>query len=451
MPPSSPSLRPLSARATFRRAGRAASVIGAGCLLSALSCSHDSHLVVTLISGDTPFVDVAIVEVEVQNAGMSTTLIYDRSRDPEPSTPITTSMPKTFSVAFTPSRSGDVTVRVFARSQAGACVGEGSTTTVIQKGDISRTTVALFHSTACGSHDGGPPPPQDGGVTFPGCNPAAHGLMCPVAQTCFVNCSTQRGMCVTAGNRGPGEACTSNNDCMPGTQCFDYGGIPGCAAGTKVCLRFCASDAQCAAGQGAGGAAPGGASMDGGGAGGMGSSSGGMTGASAADAGASVDAASPDGGGGQGGGAGGASGIAAATPRTAAGANSLGPSACQNAVVCDLTTTTYKTCTFACDPRGEGTLGCPAGLLCFLYKNPIPGKPDSPDCNCREPPPNRMGTDGAPCTSSVSCAPGHICNQTGGTLTCRRLCKMSSPGDCTAPQGCSRLENNDTFGVCVGA
>ena len=108
--------------------------------------------------------------------------------------------------------------------------------------------------------------------------------------------------------------------------------------------------------------------------------------------------------------------------------------------------TSYKTCSFACDPRGNGQLGCPAGLFCFLYRDSATGQ-DNPDCGCRAP--TRVGTDGQACVSSASCAPGYICNMMGGTQVCRKLCKMTSPGDCAAPQICGALQNNSVFGVCV--
>jgi len=190
------------------------------------------------------------------------------------------------------------------------------------------------------------------------------------------------GMCIPGGARGPGEACASNNDCMPGTQCFDYGSIPGCAAGTKICLRFCADDAQCTG-----------------------------AGATEADAGAT-----------------------------------LVPSACRNPVSCGPTVTSYHTCTFACDPRGDATTGCPAGLNCFLFADQA-GGPERPDCSCREP--SRTGTDGADCTTSSNCAPGLICNEMGGTRKCRKLCTMGSTGECGGTQGCMNLLNNNVFGVCI--
>ncbi|MES1209087.1 MAG: hypothetical protein ABUS79_24380, partial [Pseudomonadota bacterium] len=212
---------------------------------------------------------------------------------------------------------------------------------------------------------------------------------CPTAgQTCFVNCQTSMGMCIPGGTKGPGEACATNNDCMPGTQCFNYGSIPGCAANTKICLKFCASDGQCTA---ATGATP--------------------------DAGTTGDAGAPP----------------------------LVPSACKNPVSCSSTVTSYRTCTFACDPRGDGTTGCPAGLFCFLYAD-LAGGPESPDCNCRDP--KSVGTDGATCTTSTDCAPGFLCNEMGGVRACRQLCKMGATGEC-GTKGCMNLVNNDVFGVCI--
>jgi hypothetical protein len=124
-------------------------------------------------------------------------------------------------------------------------------------------------------------------------------------------------------------------------------------------------------------------------------------------------------------------------------------STCRNPVICDsVTTTAYKTCSFACDPRGDATMGCAAGLACFLFQNPDPTKEDLPDCSCRDP--SRTRTDGMACTRSADCAPGHICNMMAGTMTCRRLCKMSDPGNCGTAT-CAALANSTTYGVCIPA
>jgi hypothetical protein len=380
--------------------------LAVACLATQSSCSRDSFLVVTL-TANRAFDNVGWVDVEVQAAeGPSmATLHYDRSASPisfgtvaEPS--------KTLSIGFTPDRSGLVNLIVTVRTPDRSCIiGTGSAQDApIKKGDISSVMVAMLHLANCPNPDGGTPDEgstTDGPVTFAGCDPAMPGAMCATNQTCFVDCVNNRGMCVAGGTKGAGETCSGNADCMPGTQCFDYSTVPGCAAGTRVCLKFCAADSQCSSGV-----------MGSGGAGG-------------------------------GGGSGGTGGSGGATGGTGSG---LSASACRDPVVCDSTVTTYKTCSFGCDPRGQANLGCPAGLLCFLYKDPA-GGPDSPNCSCREP--TRIGTNGVPCGSSAACAPGYICNMMSTTQVCRKLCKLDSPTDCVAPQTCNALQNNP-FGVCLG-
>jgi hypothetical protein len=125
--------------------------------------------------------------------------------------------------------------------------------------------------------------------------------------------------------------------------------------------------------------------------------------------------------------------------------NATGTSTCRDPVYCPAATT-YKTCGFACDPRGNATTGCPMGLACFLFQDPAGGQ-DSPSCGC--PAGSRVGVDGASCASSNDCAPGFLCDQMAGAQVCRRLCKMSSPTDCTGGADCAPLTNNTVFGVCI--
>jgi len=391
-----------------------------GAAAATAGCSHDSYVVLTLMAstGELPNVTDVAVRVRQYPSGMPESLLVWHTLDH----PRTIDMKKglSLSVSFTPDRSGQADFMVDAFNAAG-CVAEGSLRTPIAQGETKREQVVLIATTSCtlarrandggigdsrpagtggaggtggaatastGGRGGGGSTGGAGGaggvVTFNGCDPAAP-TSCASGQTCFVDCQARTGMCIGGGARGPGETCTSNNDCMPGPQCFDYSGTSdtGCPSSLKVCLKFCSGDAQCTATAGAG---PGALALEG----------------------------------------------------------------CRNPVVCPAAggggfTTSYKNCSFACDPRGAATTGCPAGLYCFLYGDPTRGE-DSPDCGCRVP--SRKGADGDACFSSSDCAPGLICNAMGGTLTCRRLCKMSSAGDCGAAT-CSPLTNNTTYGVCM--
>lgn len=381
---------------------------------AASGCARDSYLLVTLISADTTFSDVSTVDVTVSGVA---------GRDPValptyvPATPVSFGQPMTdgrvrFSVAFTPSVVGKVTLEVTVGSATIPCLGFGKVADVmISRGGTSAIEIQVHHTTggACPGLSSGPdagsdtgadadanaPPDSTSPTTFPGCDPTAP-TACAAGQSCFVDCTTKATRCVAAGTHGPGESCTTANDCALGSQCFDLSTRPGCAAATRLCLPLCADDSQC-------GASP------------------------------ESDAASP--------------------PFHYPGGS------CTTAVECaDALTTTYKTCTFACDPRGTATKGCPSGLLCFLFHRATGD--DGPDCGCREP--TRTGTDGASCVSSASCAPGFVCNESNGTLACRRLCLLAgtgagagagdaavTPGSECGDKTCTPLSTNPTFGACL--
>lgn len=233
--------------------------------------------------------------------------------------------------------------------------------------------------------------PNPDGATFPGCDPANP--VCGAGNTCQVNCgaSPRVAACTPAGKGKQGAACTANLDCEPGSQCFKYAS-PGCAV--SVCLRFCSGEAQCAPAAGDGGATDGGAP-------GIGTQS-----------------------------------------------------TCAGPVQCGAILTSYRTCTFACDPResarAANASSCPAGLACLIV-----GDRDQVDCACPEA--SRTGTDGADCTGGAQCAPGYICNMMSGVKKCRALCRCDvSAGLCTAPndcratgKSCNPLTNDTLFGVCL--
>jgi hypothetical protein len=433
-------------------------VLGATLLATTLSfssCSHDSYLVVTLTSGDTQFTDVSWVDVDVSGSGsggvvFSPTLSYG-VRDPLTFGP---APGVTLSISFTPSRSGSVDLFVTARDASRKCVGTGTKLgAMIKKGDVASVSVQLRHD--CPDGDGGQvPDAADGGVTFKGCDPAMPAASCASGQTCFVNCTSKTGMCVAGGTKGPGETCISNTDCMPGTQCFDYSNVTGCAAGTRICLKFCANDAMCSAGKspgadagvsgaGGAGAAPGAGTGSGGG---MGTTAGGAGGAGGGTNGAAGGAAGMASGGAAGAGTGMGTTMFSPALTLAAAPSDLTASACRNPVACSSTlVTSYRTCSFSCDPRVPATTGCPPGLTCFLYRDPVTGK-DNPDCGCKEP--ARVKTDGMTCVAPDECAPGHVCNMMSGTLICRKLCQMNSPGVCPSPKTCQPLTGT-AFGVCL--
>jgi len=326
------------------------------------ACSDDSYLVLTLRSDGTAFAGITKIAVQVTAAAGQPMATRTFTVGGSTGVTISADTPKSLSVSFSPDRSGVVYVTVNAG--ATTCIAAGTVATSIVKGGTARATVTLAAAGCTAPADAG----ADAAQTFPGCDPAVAGS-CPATQTCYVDCASRMGQCVPGGTKGPGEACASNNDCAPGTQCFDFN----CPTTTRVCLKFCAGDDACAA-----------------------------------------------------------------------LSNSAGTSTCRDPVLCpDLTT--YRTCGFACDPRGAATVGCPSGLNCFLFADPAGGQ-DSPSCGC--PAASRVGTDGTTCTASSDCAAGFICDQMNGGQFCRRLCRMDSAGDCSG-KTCTALANNSTFGVCL--
>lgn len=164
--------------------------------------------------------------------------------------------PKTLSVDFSSGIAGTVSFRVQALGDHG-CLGEGTRDVVIRKGSVAEGIVSLSAAACPSGVDGGAPDGGDGGPTFPGCDPMSPatgaGTVCTGSQVCQVDCPMLKTDCVPGGQGAPGSLCSTNADCAPGSQCFDYAGT-GCAV--KVCLRFCNRTADCAA-FGDGGAGPG--------------------------------------------------------------------------------------------------------------------------------------------------------------------------------------------------
>ena len=120
-------------------------------------------------------------------------------------------------------------------------------------------------------------------------------------------------------------------------------------------------------------------------------------------------------------------------------------SVCQGNVSCPtdggVIPTAYHTCTFACDPRGTATTGCPAGLHCFLVDTM-----DQVDCNCTAA--TQIQTEGQACTRGSDCAPGFLCDRS--TLKCQKVCKIGgAASDCATGQSCTQLTNDMNYGVCL--
>jgi hypothetical protein len=369
------------------------------CALASLAlgaCSKPkSYVVLGLRSADTRViapVTKVVVDVEQPTSSLSKTLSYTTS---DPLVIDTTNTHNDLSVSFTGGRSGPVGLSVQVFDDTGCLLARRDDVSVtIREGDTVSTLVFLEVVSNCQSADGGADGPE-AGVIFPGCDPVEPQAMCAGGQTCQVDCTLMKGECTAGGTGGPGQPCTTNKDCQPGSQCFDYSGT-GCAV--KVCLRFCNDDAHCGPAGGNSGGSP--------------------------DAGA--DASAPPSG-----------------PR----------SVCEGIVPCGQVVTGYHTCTFGCDPRQAaiqaGQTGCPSGLACLVV-----GSMDQVDCAC--PGASRTGADGSPCTGGADCAPGYLCNTMEGAQRCRAVCRCdaknmtcTAANECAGGKTCSALTNETTFGVCL--
>ncbi|MBN2573473.1 MAG: hypothetical protein JXP73_02810 [Deltaproteobacteria bacterium] len=287
------------------------------CLVALLpACKDDAYAVVSVLTFADSVSGVAQFRVHVHNDSAEDTLVYPR--EATESLTLDTSHPVTFSVQFGASRGGPVTFEVEALDAAGATLGYGTTSGTIEQGKVFRVTVLIVVGALRPVHG------LDGGTLT--CDPYAPAVACGPGQTCGLLCGGTEpavGMCYAAGAGAPGDACASNNDCAPGSQCFTLSAL-GCSVMT--CLRFCDHD----------------------------------------------DAACAETG-----------------------------SFCNVPIACG-STPPFAACSRPCDPTGSGTVGCAAGLACFIYAD------ETTDCACAG-----LGAAGAACTQN------HGCNGEPGCGGCR--------------------------------
>ncbi len=217
-----------------------------------LGCSSpQSYIVLLLESSSTPIANVAQITVVVsQGTTEMETLTY---RAGDLASAINNSDANanmgTLSVSFSGNRTGDIKFLVTALDIHGCAIGVGAALINIIKGATNEGIVFLAPEESCTGDAGAPDLPP--GSSFPGCEPSA--LSCPAAQSCQLDCQARSNICAAAGSSPAGGTCPGMTGCAPGSQCFDYSAL-GC--GTQLCLKFCATDADCAA-LGDGGVGPG--------------------------------------------------------------------------------------------------------------------------------------------------------------------------------------------------
>jgi hypothetical protein len=216
--------------ATAARAALFGAVLVAGC------SGGKSYALVTVRAASGEFTNVAQFGVYLTNGpSRKDTLYYPRS----PGGPYRVSATDTvdFSVSFSSSYLGELTVGVAPLNISGDPLGYGEATRNIDPGGTLQMDVVV-------QRDALPPEPVgDGGLPPPACEPTNPGT-CGAANTCYVRCfgGTGVGTCTPSGQGQPGHPCNSNLDCAAGSQCFQFG----CG---KICMQFCKDDGVCGEGR----------------------------------------------------------------------------------------------------------------------------------------------------------------------------------------------------------
>jgi len=335
------------------------------------ACNDDSYAVISVLTYADSVSGVAQFRVHVNNGAEVDTLYYPKQ--PSESLTLDTTHPVTFSVQFDDSRGGQTTFEIEALDVSGGSLGYGQTEADIVKEKVFNVTVLV----AVGAVR--PIQGLDAGVEDAGdnliCDPYAPAAACGAGQTCGLLCNAGEpaiGMCYAAGPGKPGDTCTRNSDCSPGSQCFALQAV-GCAV--KTCLRFCDdNDVACA-----------------------------ETGAF-----------------------------------------------CNVPIQCG-STPAFWACSRPCDPMGSGTVGCAAGLACFVYGD------ETTDCAC----PGLAGP-GEACTQNQGCGGEAGCSgckaglscvvptaSTNGAGVCRPICNLAAD-TCASGTSCRAFAGStrQVYGFC---
>ena len=214
-----------------------------------LGCSSpQSYIVLLLESSATPIANVAQITVVVSQGSTEMETLTYPAADLRIGSDANASM-GTLSVSFSGNQAGDIKFLVTALDARGCAIGVGAALISIIKGATNEGIVFLAPEESCTGDAGAADLPPDS--SFPGCDPS--GLSCPTTQSCQIDCQARSNICAAAGSSAAGGACPGTTGCAAGSQCFDYSSL-GC--GTQLCLRFCATDGDCAA-LGDGGVGPG--------------------------------------------------------------------------------------------------------------------------------------------------------------------------------------------------
>jgi hypothetical protein len=222
--------------------GGLAAIAVFGALAAAAGCSSDrSYALVTVRSASGELVDVTKLAVYLNNADTSCDILYYPRTEGAPFR-ITPTEPVDFSVSFAASHRGLLRIGVEPRNAAMGSIGYGQEQKTIEPGDTVTFDVSVTAHAL--------PPPLVGGcigVSTVSCRPAGA-TGCGPEQTCHLSCRAEQPvtMCQPGGTRKPGETCTDNGQCEPGSQCLEY---PCTGDKPRVCMRFCTDDSTCGGGQ----------------------------------------------------------------------------------------------------------------------------------------------------------------------------------------------------------
>jgi hypothetical protein len=225
--------------------------------LAAVACSADrSFALVTVRTSDGELSKVVQLVVDVQNGPHRDQLRYPKT--PTASVKIGRTEPVDLSVSFRRSYTGTLKIGVTPLGAGGVPLGYGEIEREIEPGKVMKMDVLVVPGllppspitnggSDSGAGDGGGA--AEDGPALSVCEPTDPAT-CGVAQTCYVSCrgTAGVGVCIAGGAKKPGEACASNTDCEPGSQCFEYPCLVG-GAKPKVCMRFCADDDDCGDGR----------------------------------------------------------------------------------------------------------------------------------------------------------------------------------------------------------